>query len=513
MPLVPSGTHLGPERPMTWPLWWRVVMLGSLCFFVMMGQFLSASIPPMIVPIMMDLQVDSSQVSQLASWATLAVGLGNIWAVPTVAYIGSRYTILIGLVIFTACFFWQGASQTYDSLLAARIVGGLGGGVVESLGPVMVVLLFPREYVARAMSVYTFALGAGTVFGPLIAGYMVENLGSWRYPNYLFGGISGLNLIATILMFPEPIMNIRVPGDPEVPTSQDGSLALDENQIIEPKAASEEAGRAEQHEIQPPLSLKMVGPYKPSAVWFRRSFFLTLKHNQPVSNYLLLMAMPFKVLALPSVIVTVLLFGVTIAITIGISVLVSLTYSAPPLLWSPGQLGLYNIAVLLGLLAGVPIGGILADWLAARYLRRHGYFKPESILPILILFSITTPTATTLVGVGLQRGWHWAIVGLLWAIVNANLTGGSNIMIAYSTDSYPEKAIDIGVVVNIIKNAIGFGVSYSTVEWWTHDKHLMFVTLATVIFAIFLGALPLWIWGTKITSKTKAWVLGYNVAY
>lgn len=51
-------------------------MLGSLCFFVMMGQFLSASIPPMIVPIMMDLQVDSSQVSQLASWATLAVGLG-----------------------------------------------------------------------------------------------------------------------------------------------------------------------------------------------------------------------------------------------------------------------------------------------------------------------------------------------------------------------------------------------------------------------------------------------------
>ena len=51
-------------------------MLGSLCFFVMMGQFLSAAIPPMLAPIMMDLHVDSSKASQLASWAALAVGLG-----------------------------------------------------------------------------------------------------------------------------------------------------------------------------------------------------------------------------------------------------------------------------------------------------------------------------------------------------------------------------------------------------------------------------------------------------
>ncbi|KAH7114823.1 major facilitator superfamily domain-containing protein [Dactylonectria macrodidyma] len=485
-------------------------MLGSLCFFVMMGQFLSASIPPMIVPIMKDLHVDSSKASQLASWATLAVGLGNIWAVPTVAYIGSRYTILIGLAIFTACFFWQGAAQSYDSLLAARVVGGLGGGVVEALGPVMVVLLFPREFISRAMSVYTWALGAGTVFGPLIAGYMIDNLGSWRYPNYLFGGISALNLIATVLMFPEPIMNIRVPGDPELSaTPEGGSSALEVVDDTNTKAASEEDGRAEQHEMQPSLVVRE-GPDAPASLWRRRSFFWSVKHHHAVSSFVFLLVEPFTVLAVPAVIVTVLLFGVTIAITIGVSVLVSVTYAQPPFLWSSGDVGLFNISVLLGLLAGIPVGGFMADWLAARDLKRKGYFRPEAILPILLPFAITTPVATALVGVGLQRGWHWAIIGFLWAVINANLTGGSNVMISYSTESYPRKAIEIGVVVNIVKNAIGFGVSYSTVDWWYKDEYLMFVTLAIVLFAIFLGGVALWVWGSKITTKTKVWLRGFD---
>lgn len=395
--------------------------------------------------------------------------------------------------------------------MAARIVGGLSGGIVESLGPVMVVLLFPREYIARAMSIYTWALGAGTVFGPLIAGYMVENLGSWRYPNYLFGGISAVNLIATILMFPEPMGNIHVPGDPEVHTNhENGSFAADELDATNQKPNSGEAERAEQHEICPPSETR-ISPYKAMALWRRRSFFITFRHSHPVSNYVLLMVTPFRVLATPAVLITVLLFGITIAITIAISVLVSITYSQPPMLWSSGQIGLYNISVLLGLLAGVPIGGALADWFAGRYLRRHGYVNPEAILPILVPFSVMTPAATVLVGLGLQRGWHWAIIGLFWAIINANLTGGSNVLISYSTDSYPKKAIDIGVVVNVIKNAIGFAISYSTVEWWMLDQYLMFVALAILTFFVFLGALPLWIWGPKITQKTNAWVIGYDV--
>ncbi|KAG5801729.1 hypothetical protein H9Q74_013410 [Fusarium xylarioides] len=438
------------DGPMSWPLWWRLIMMGNLSFFVMMGQVLGASIPPMLLPLVKDMHVSSTKISQLASWGTLCIGLGNIWALPTVAYIGSRYTILIGLAVFTAGFFWQARAQSYESLLAARVIGGLGGGVVEALGPVVVVLLFPREYVARAMSVYTWALGAGAVFGPMITGYAVDNLGSWRYPNYIFGGICALNLLVMILMFPEPLTNIRVPGDPE--PSDISIESVDEEQVGEPKEPLEE---------------------------------------------------PFEILVSPAVIVTVLLFGFSIAGTIATSILVSITFSQPPWLWTSGQVGLYNVAPLLGLLAGMPFGGAGADWLAERHLRRHGEFKPESVLPILLPFAIATPIATTLIGVGFQRGWHWAVVGLFWAILNANLTGGCNVMISYCTESYPKKAIQIGVVVNVIKNVIGFRVSYSTLDWWMKDKHFMFLTVALVIFMLFIVAVLLWISRLRITRKTK----------
>ncbi|KAG5753031.1 hypothetical protein H9Q70_004336 [Fusarium xylarioides] len=405
------------DGPMSWPLWWRLIMMGNLSFFVMMGQVLGASIPPMLLPLVKDMHVSSTKISQLASWGTLCIGLGNIWALPTVAYIGSRYTILIGLAVFTAGFFWQARAQSYESLLAARVIGGLG---------------------------------AGAVFGPMITGYAVDNLGSWRYPNYIFGGICALNLLVMILMFPEPLTNIRVPGDPE--PSDISIESVDEEQVGEPKEPLEE---------------------------------------------------PFEILVSPAVIVTVLLFGFSIAGTIATSILVSITFSQPPWLWTSGQVGLYNVAPLLGLLAGMPFGGAGADWLAERHLRRHGEFKPESVLPILLPFAIATPIATTLIGVGFQRGWHWAVVGLFWAILNANLTGGCNVMISYCTESYPKKAIQIGVVVNVIKNVIGFGVSYSTLDWWMKDKHFMFLTVALVIFMLFIVAVLLWISRLRITRKTK----------
>ncbi|KAF4337274.1 HOL1 [Fusarium beomiforme] len=500
------SSQSGPESPMMWPLWWRLIMMGTLSFFVMMGQVLGASIPPMIGSLVRDLHVDSTKISQLASWGSLCIGLGNIWALPTVAYIGSRYTILFGLAVFTACFFWQARAQSYESLLAARVIGGLGGGVVEALGPVLVVLLFPREYVARAMSVYTWALGAGSIFGPLIAGYAVENLGSWRYPHYIFGGISALNLLVTFLMFPEPLTNIRVHNDPE--DSALSSPSFDQEQVVEPKGTSEETGSVQQYETQPPTVTKD-RPHNPAGLWLRRSFFLTLKYNQPPPNFFFLIMEPFRILVFPGVILTVLLFGFSIAGTIATSILVSVIFSQPPLLWTSGQVGLYNIAPLLGLLAGMPLGGAGADWLAERHLRRHGEFKPESTLPILLPFAILTPIATTLVGVGLQRGWHWALIGLCWAILNANMTGGCNVMISYCTESYPKKAIQIGVVVNIIKNVIGFAVSYSTMDWWAMDNYLMFLTVGMVIFVLLIAAVPLWLRGPSITRKTKVWV-GYD---
>ncbi|KAF4809637.1 Protein HOL1 [Colletotrichum siamense] len=503
--------------PKSWPLWWRLCMLGSLSWFVLMGQVMSASLPPMLGPIMYELHVSAAQASQLASWAVLALGFGNIWAVPAVASFGARYTIIFGLAIFSGGFFWQATSESYDSLLAARIIGGLGGGVVESMGPMIVVMLFPPEYLGRAMSVYTWSLGAGTVFGPLFAGYMIAGLGSWRSPQYLFGIMSILNMVGTILMFPEPIMNIRVRGEPPLVSAPDSSCG-DEAPVISKKGretismenlGGERSVQDEQREFAAPP----IHPASWISLWMTRSFFLRFTHHHSVSGWLSMAMAPYRMLAVPAVVLTVLLFGVSISTNIATSILVSLVFSQPPMLWSTDLVGLFNLFVLGGLCSGILIGGLLSDKMIASFTRRMGYHKPESALPLLLPLGIVIPLSTVLIGYGLAYGWHWAAIGVLWSVVNVNMTSGCTILISYATDIYAAKAIDIGVVVNVLKNAIAAGISFAVVDWWTKDGWYMFLAVALVKFLIFVLVAPLWIWGPKIAHVTKSWrwLQGHNV--
>ncbi|KAJ0338238.1 hypothetical protein KNSL1_012527 [Colletotrichum chrysophilum] len=322
--------------------------------------------------------------------------------------------MIFGLAIFTGGFFWQAASESYDSLLAARIIGGLGGGVVESMGPMIVVILFPPEYLDRAMSVYTWSLGAGTVFGPLFVGYLIEGLGSWRFPQYLFGIMSALNMVGSILMFPEPIMNIRVRGEPPLFSAPDPSCG-DEAPISKrgretislENLGPERSVQDEQRESAAPP----VPPGSWTNLWTMRSFFLRFTHHHPVSGWLSMAMAPYRMLAVPAVVLTVLLFGV------------------------------------------------------------------------------------------------------LWSVVNVNMTSGCTILISYATDIYAAKAIDIGVVVNVLKNAIAAGISFAVVDWWTKDGWYMFLALALVKFLIFVLVASLWIWGPKIAHVTRSWrwLQGHNV--
>ncbi|KAF5518536.1 hypothetical protein CGCA056_v009032 [Colletotrichum aenigma] len=351
--------------------------------------------------------------------------------------------------------------------------------------------LFPPEYLGRAMSVYTWSLGAGTVFGPLFAGYMIERLGSWRSPQYLFGIISVLNMVGTILMFPEPIMNICIRGEPPLFSAPDSSCG-DEAPVISKKGREtigmENLGRGrsvqdEQHEFAAP----QIHPATWINLWTTRSFFLRFTHHHSVSGWLSMTMAPYRMLAVPAVVLTVLLFGVSISTNIATSILVSLVFSQPPMLWSTDIVGLFNLFVLGGLCAGILIGGLLSDKMIASFTRRMGYHKPESALPLLLPLGIVIPLSTVLIGYGLADGWHWAAIGVLQCLQCEH---------------------DIRVYYHDIP-----GISFAVVDWWTKDGWYMFHALALVKFLIFVLVAPLWIWGPKIAHVTRSWrwLQGHNV--
>lgn len=404
--------------------------------------------------------------------------------------------MIVGLFVFSACFFWQAASPSYKSLLAARIIGGLGGGVVESMGPMIVVDLFPREYIGRAMSIYTWSLGAGTVFGPLISGYMAQGTNTWRYPYYLFGGVSILNLVAIVAMFPEPNMNILMRG-PSAEVADIIEIGRDKTETPSHSENGEGRGRA--------VSVSA------AEIWYTRSFYSRIYHNHPPPNWLVLFFTPWRVLFTPAVLLTVILFGIAISSTMATSIVVSVVLSEPPTIWNSATIGLFNIAVLIGLVVGVPFGGPLADRAVTRYARKTGKRKPEISLLIASTTALISPVGIILAGLALEKGWHWALIGLFWGMLNFALTSACTIMISYSTVTYPQHAIDIGVMVNTIKNILAGGLSFVAVNWWYESKARMFGTLGGLELGLLLLTIPLYVWGAKLAILSEKWVRGFEV--
>lgn len=91
-----------------------------------------------------------------------------------------------------------GVVHSYHFLLAARIITGLFGGVIGSIGMAIAADLFPLEQRGRVMGVVQTAFAASQVMG-LPAGLYLCNLWGWHAPFLMIAGIG--TLMGLVIVF------------------------------------------------------------------------------------------------------------------------------------------------------------------------------------------------------------------------------------------------------------------------------------------------------------------------
>ncbi|KAF4952476.1 hypothetical protein FGADI_6710 [Fusarium gaditjirri] len=436
--------------PFQWPLWWRICVLLNVSFYNLLGNAWASA-------------------SYLPTYALLALGLSNLFALPLSVLIGKRYTVLCSLVIFIACNIWSSEVTDYFSLRNSRIVGGLAGGLVEALGPIIIAETFPTHQLGRAMVVYVGFLAAGSAIGPLVAGALGASLGSWRWYLRILSIATGLNLFGSILMLPETTHDIE-----ELDAAQ---TRLGSSTIAEPKPTSTSVE-----------DICISGEYMPMK-W--KSMGLSLVR-------------PLQLLMAPQVLVTVYIFGLTIGWTVIISIILTITYASPPLLWNSRSIGLLNVSSLLGLLIGLPFGGYLADLLFIRSTKGGTQEPgPRSRLPMMLIGGLTSSTGCIILGHGLQTPGLWIVVCVGWGLLAFGLAGSANLLLTYSVNTMPSRAGDIGVLVNVMKNCLAFGVSYSALTWLNAMGPLkQFAIMAALLWLGFIVAIPVWVWSKSIVRRS-----------
>ncbi len=106
---------------------------------------------------------------------------------------GPKNLYLVGLAVFTAASLWCGLSGTIGMLIAARVVQGIGAGVLTPQTLSMITRIFPPERRGMAMSLWGATAGVATLVGPLAGGVLVDALGwAWIFFINVPIGIIGL---------------------------------------------------------------------------------------------------------------------------------------------------------------------------------------------------------------------------------------------------------------------------------------------------------------------------------
>jgi EmrB/QacA subfamily drug resistance transporter len=126
--------------------------------------------------------------------------------IPASGWVGDRFgtkrTFAVALAIFTGASALAGAANSMEMLILARVLQGVGGGMMTPVGTTMLFRAFPVEERAKASSVLAIPTMIAPAMGPVLGGWLTDNY-SWRWIFYLNLPIGLVGLLFTIFFVPE----------------------------------------------------------------------------------------------------------------------------------------------------------------------------------------------------------------------------------------------------------------------------------------------------------------------
>ncbi|MFC3960994.1 DHA2 family efflux MFS transporter permease subunit [Nocardia jiangsuensis] len=161
-----------------------------------------------------DFDAPLATIQWVATGYALALGAvvpASAWAI---GRFGAKRLYLFAVVFFALGSLLAGLAWDIGSLIAFRVLQGVGGGLLMPVG--MTILLRAAaatpERLGRLMSTLGLAILVGPLAGPVLGGYLIDEV-SWRWMFFVNVPVAALVVLLAVRVFPADVPEPRKPLD------------------------------------------------------------------------------------------------------------------------------------------------------------------------------------------------------------------------------------------------------------------------------------------------------------
>ncbi len=172
-----------------------VIALLAMTQFTVVLDFMVMS--PLGDLLMKSMEISPTQFGFVVSSYAFSAGISGLLTAGFADKYDRKKLLLFFYVGFIAGTLFCGLAPTYETIVAARIVTGLFGGVIGSISMAIITDLFTLEQRGRVMGFVQMGFGTSQVLGIPISLYLANSWG-WQSP---FLMIVGLSILLALVIF------------------------------------------------------------------------------------------------------------------------------------------------------------------------------------------------------------------------------------------------------------------------------------------------------------------------
>jgi predicted MFS family arabinose efflux permease len=188
-----SPRIISPKREL-----WLLLTLAGIQFTHILDFMIMMPLGPQFTQIF---SITDGQFGMLVSAYTLAAGASGLLAATYLDKFDRKKLLLALYILFGLATLACGLATSYDTLMAARVLAGVFGGVLSALSQTIVADVIPFERRGRAMGIVMTSFSVATVVG-VPSGLFLAAHFNWHAPFFGIAAIVGLLACGAAITLP-----------------------------------------------------------------------------------------------------------------------------------------------------------------------------------------------------------------------------------------------------------------------------------------------------------------------